>query len=383
MSQYKSFKYGTGVKYGGPSYPFEVRVEHYNRSGILLEQLAPDLREATWTYQRIGGCGDASFVLSRDYEEAGGFSGNHEIKVYVRDETGPRFSLFYDGIVYAIDPALGEQDTITVYTTGYGHELNWLVVNATYTNTEISAIVKTILDTIVVPNSDITYVASDIENTGYAPSSISFLGSVAEAFDTLAKLGGVMEYGVDRNRAFYFKIPSTTLGYKFPTGGRLNQLQEMVDFDKIVNQIVVRGAGTVKRTRNSTQSQEKYRIRADVIENTSVTVDAVADQLGDAILADRAEASLRSVVGLVGSRTLYEGTTPIPKVGVLKSTKKYGTFKYGAASYQGTYAYRVSRIDYTLSEAGLNVRFELGIARPRASEMLAQLQDSIRAAMPT
>jgi Concanavalin A-like lectin/glucanases superfamily len=299
------------------------------------------------------------------------FDDRHEVKIYVRDETGPGFTQFYDGLTVSQEPTLGTQDKLTVTTMGYLALLDRLPVDATYAATEVSAIVTNILDTVVVPNTSVTYLPADIDATTFTPDSISLLSSVTEAMDLLAKLAGMYEYGVDRNKRFYFKKPSSTVGLRYAYGADVTVGRELIDYETIVNRVIVRGADTTKRTRNSAASQALYGIRASILHNTAATTNAVADQYGDAILADRSTPDRRSTVTIAGTRTLVEATVPIPRC-VLTTAQ-------GATDYP----YRVSRIGYARKANGLEATLDLGLARPSIADLVFRLASNIKDARPT
>lgn len=378
--------YGTALYgvplYGGQAYSWEYRIEHW-RGSAMVQRLDPLLRTGSWEYIRFTGCGRGDFALAMDYDRAGEFMADDEIRVYCRDEVGPGYTLFYRGLLTAMEPELGVYDTIRLSTMGYKLYLDRITIDRTYTATEISLIVKNILDTDVVPNSRITYVGADLDATSFTPDSVTFLSTAAEAIDLLAKLGSMMEYGVDKDGKFFFRTPSTTVGFRFPFEKDVTDAREMLDYEKIVNRAIVRGAGSTKQTRNDAASQAKYGIRAAILHNTAATTNAMANQYGDAILADQAEADLRSTITLAANRAMIESVRPVKRVTMLKAPLAYGAPLYGAAKYQGDYQYKISRIQYVITELGLQTTLELGRSRPRLADTIFQLASNIRAARPT
>jgi hypothetical protein len=379
---YGTVKYGEAT-YGGQAYAFDVRVEHWH-AAQMIQRLDPVLRDGGWEYLRFGGCGQGTFTLSLAYECAGEFRSDDEIRVYCRDTAGPNYSLFYRGLVCQVEPAIGVKDSITVTTMGYRLYLDRIPVDATYDDTEVSLIVRDVLDTVVCPNSAITYDSADINTTGFTPDSITFLCSAAEALDMLAKLGGMMEYGVDRDGKFFFRTPSTTVAFRFPLEKDVVESRDVYNWEEIVNRVIVRGADTVKRTRNDTTSQAKYGIRAKIVHNTSATTNTVADEYGDAILADQSDYKPSGSLTLAANRVLIEATRPLRLVTRMKDRVLYGQVTYGDGShYQALYQYRIARINYRVSEIGLTTSLELGMLRPRLADYIFQLNSNLRAARPT
>lgn len=359
------------------------RLELRDRSGDfpILEILDREFKSLSWSYSRIGGCGDCSFKLPRKLFEEKNISGDYNLRVYYRDPSTNSFGLRYQGLVETKDPTIrGNTEVIGVNGHGYFVELNRIYLDdVTYSNTEVSVIIKDILDNYITPETHITYDAGDIEATGFTVDEIKFNEYADSAIRKLAEIVGSREYGVDQDRKFFFKARSSTVGWRFPLGFNIKNFQEQQDFSDIINRLIVTGAeagGTsYKSIHNDTVSQLKYGVRSKVEQNGSVTTDAVASQIATSVFAEFGDVVRKARVDITDFHGQIEGTNPIPLFVILGKEVKYGEAKYGEFLYSGQVERVVNRVNYRLSDSNaMTVGLDLGQIRPLIAEQISQLE---------
>jgi len=370
------------------------RIELADRSFNVLEYLEKEAMGVSWEYARIGGCGSFSFDLPRELCNEKYISGDFNVKIKRRNPATGAYDLWYQGIVERKEPSLrGARETVQVTGHGYFAQLGRIRLTETYSSTEISVIVKDILDTYVTPNTDITYDAGDIEATSFTPDTLEFKNVTAlEALQTCAETAGGVEYGVDRNRKFIFKARSTTVNFLLPaSGGKLRDYSYEDDFSAIVNQVFIQG-GDVSgspftysvpgdgSSTLATVSQLKYGRRDRVIQNSAIVTNAVAQQFADTIFAEFSDVVRRGRGRLVDYEDLIEDTTPLGLFQAKVRGTTYGEKHYGTFLYSGPISFQIDRITYSINkDSDLEIGLTLGELRPDEAEYISRLENRIEA----
>lgn len=368
------------------------RVELSDKQFNRLEYLEDEIYGLNWEYARLSGCGAFGFNLPRSLCEEKYLSGDFNIKIKRRNPSTGNYDLRYQGLIERKEPVIrGNQEYVSVEGHGYGVQLERIRLTKTYTSDEISVVVKDILDTYITPYTDITYDAGDVEATSFTADKLEFKNASAyEALRTCAETAGGVEWGVDRDRKFFFKARGTSVNFRFPaTGGQLTNYSYEDDFSAIVNFVYIQG-GEVGGSPytfddNDAISITKYGRREKVIQNSAIVTQTVAQQFIDATLAEYKDVVRRSRANLEDYETLIENTTPLglllPKVrGVFYGEKEYGTFLYS-----GRISFQINRIAYAMVNNGadLNISLALGELRPDEAEYLSRLENKIEALRTT
>lgn len=367
------------------------RIELADRSGNRLEYLEREALGLRWEYSQIGGCGNFSFNLPRELCNEKYISGDFNIKILRRNQLTQSYDLWYQGLIEKKLPSINGagEEIIKIQGHGYAVQLGRIRFTRTYLNTEISVIVKDILDDFVVPNTQITYTPADIEVTTFIPDKFEFKNQTCyQALKTLADTTGTREWGVDRNKKFFFKERSEAVGFEFPaSGGKLVDFDYEDDFPSIINHVIIQG-GDVSGTPyffegDHPQSQLKYGRRDEVIENSAIVTNAVAQQFRDAIFSEFSDvANLRIGSGrLVDYETLLEETTPLGLFLPLVRGTTYGEKQYGTFLYSGRLYFQLNRISYSVPNEGgaLDIGLSLGRLRPADAEFLSRIENKIEA----
>lgn len=358
----------------------KFRVELRDRQFNILDILDNEYTELSWSYSRIGGCGGFSFKLPRRLFEEKNVSGTFNIRIYYRNPSTDTYDIWYQGFIQNKTPFVrGNTEDIQIDGHGYYAQLKNIYVNTSYASQEVSVIVKDVLDTYITPNTNISYQAADIEATTYTPDSITFNDYGDAVMQKLADLVGTREYGVDSSRNFFFKARSTSVGRQFYLNKNLHSFTENQDFSDIFNRVYVQGAqagGTsyFSAATNHLPSQAKYGIIDRVIQNSSVTTDAVAAQLSTSALSESNDVSRKASFKLVNLEAQLEATNPIDLINVIKKQTRYGQKRYGTFLYAGNVNRVVNRLNYTVTDANtLEIDVDCGQLRPDIVEQLSQL----------
>lgn len=364
--------------------PVEFRVELRDRNYNMLEVLDNQIDALSFTFARLGGCGAFSFNLPRAYCDEKFISGGCNVRIYIWDDVGQDFSLWYQGYVQTKTPTIqGGKEYIQVAGQGYQGQLsNIQLNNITYVNQELSLIVADIIENYIAPNTGIIYNPALIIPTAFVGSTINFSTDCGSAIQTLEEIAGNFEYGVDLNRNFYF-IPQATLsGIFFSLGANIENFSEQQDFTKIINQVIFQG-GTpdggnepYTNTFNDELSQLKYGIQSEIVQSSSITNDQVAQQYADSIFEDYDEVVRSATCDYTGRKERLEATLPIPlTVLIADSAILYGQQDYGTFLYSGLVPRQMNQITYNIdSMKGLSVNLQLNNLLPSNADFLNRLQ---------
>lgn len=363
-----------------------VKVELRDKSFNLLEILDNEFINLSWEWSRIGGCGSFSFDLPRQYCNEKFISGDFNIRIYQRNESTKAYDLKFQGIVENKAPNVrGVDETIQVQGHGYQAQLARIqLTDLTYSSQEASVIIKNLLDNYIVPYTDIVYDLGDLTATSFTFDSITFNTDALSAIQTIADTVGTREWGVDKDRSFFFKQRSSTVGLYFALGDKVTSFTSDDSFKDIVNRVIVQGgdiAGVpfmpdaTGSAYNDTSSQTKYGRHDQVYQNSSIVTDAVAEQFAQSILLEKNDVIRRARCELVNYDTFIEDTLPIPLFELIARGTLYGEKLYGTFLYSGRISYQVNRISYKLqsNDGAFVTNLELGQLRPDISETISQL----------
>jgi len=292
-------------------------IELRDKNGALKAYLTPFASKVSWEWNRIGGCGACSITLQKGYRDIT-FDARDDIQIRVEDLVNGGSKLVYRGYVANAVPTLDKNEQITLQVRGYFDLFKKLIVHdagdkKTYTSSYVHTIVDSIIDSFVTANTPIT--KGTIESSSFECDSIQFLTTVENALDTLAQLAGDVEYGVDEDLVFFWKVESSTIRKRFIVGDNVEMLERKVDYDKLVNRAYLVG-GTVagskyKRTLENTDSQDLYYLSEKIYNNGSIVSDTVADQYLGAVLRENATPQLAIRAKIANTPLRLEDTVPI------------------------------------------------------------------------
>jgi len=363
--------------------PSVYRVELRNKTFDLTKVLTPFVKKLSWSYNRIGGCGICSIDLSMDAEELQNtVLPDFDIQIWLETH-----GLVYRGYLEGDTPAVKSKESIKLSVSGYVTQLKRIRVNDTYSGDEISVIVKDILDNDIVPNTNIIYDSDDIEVTSFTPDDIEFDVMADSAMETLAGLAGNFEWGVDRNRKFFFKERDSTVQHYAKYKIDIDSYDTFNDYSNIKNRLYIKGgdvAGTqFTATANNTESQTSYGLRERIIANSAIVSAAVAARYGATIFSDGARIHRRATIKLKKCTQFFENTTPIGRIKIVGENVvapvKYGAVAaiYGQFKYGEDYSLEFNSIKYNIDKQGLKVNINAGFAKPHLALQIKQLEFDI------
>ncbi len=353
----------------------EYRVELRDRSFKLLEVLENEITSLSWDYSRIGGCGGFKFSIPRKYCDEKFISGDFNIRIYIRSSSGT-YDLWYQGLIENKNISVRDAESVDVSGHGYSAQLSRINIDSDYTNKTIEFIVDDVMDD-VVASTDI--IKDTISATGFTADTLEFNTNAKSVIESCSDIVGTREWGVDKDRKFFFKARSSSVGFNFPLGGVITNFKEDQSFKDIINNVIVQGAesgGTpFLREKGDTNSQTKYGLREKVIQNSNVSTNSVADQLADAVLAEAKQVLRKGSCSFINYNTRIESTIPIPMFKIKRLAKTYGTEKYGTFLYAGEIEYQINRIKYKINKNSvLSINVDLGFLRPTIAAEISRLE---------
>jgi len=351
-----------------------------DRDFTIVDEIQDKISDLRWEYNRIGGCGSFSFRVLERYCRNFTICPSFNIKIYCKNTSTNVFDLWYQGKVDSVQPNInGMEETLSINGSGYQSQLQDIYVDRDYSSQEISVVVKSILDNDIIPNQDITYSASDIEATTFTPNTLTFNCDALEALRTLADITGTREWGVDKDRKFFFKERSETVGLMFPLGDKVLNFSGDDSSVDTTNRVIIIGGGDPPFTAiyNNSSSQAKWNRRDKVIQNSAITTTQVASQFADSIFAEFSDVVRRARVDLLYSQRI-EATLPLPLIRIIPKMIRYNDLKYNDFLYAGHINYQISKIQYSIDISGnIKASLQIGQLRPSVSEEIARVDHEI------
>ena len=196
---------------------FEFEIILRNKQGIALEYLKKDTSAISWSYDAIGGCGSAEITLRRFFDAYGDIELEYQIQIFETvDMYRKGFSLEFgqdvfggtggfgtpfgeqgaelpmllggsdylrwSGLIREIMPVFDHPELVRLRCSGYSRQLEYVMVASkavpmgpiTYINADVGAIARSIIDTFVIPGTQImrTPGANLCQDTGVTVSSV-------------------------------------------------------------------------------------------------------------------------------------------------------------------------------------------------------------------
>lgn len=397
--RYSQGKYGE-FTYGLSPAGFSYRVELADPSGNLKAYANNEIVSLEWQYSDAGGCDKFKLTLKRDYDDLSNVSDAdlkslYDIKVYIVPDFGESAVLFYRGFITNIRPVLQDANEVVIISgKGYGYLLKkkQIYINngapKEYTSTDFD----TVLDDITTNYMPSGISVGTLDSFNVNISSMKFNGSVWEAIEKLADIVGA-EWGVDSSKTFFFHERSNTRGKRFRIGYDVQILEDEIDYDGIVNKVIVEGGDVdgvpVRVIVENAGAAEDYGVTFEErIRNSAVLDVGVATALANSYLEKYKDYNRNTRIIVPRYNEKIEADQPMKKV-VLDSDPrpnvwKYGAFKYGEQKYSADTEYIIRNIRYQLNDTSLAVELEFNQGKPdlarRLDRMLFQLEQQRQSA---
>ncbi len=400
--RYGQGKYGT-FKYGPAEQGFQFRCVVSDENGNVVLLINNQVKELSWAYKRVGGCGKFKMTLKRQYDDltnltAANRRAMYDLQIYITGGISGTSTLFYRGYITSIRPNLQDAEETVVSGIGYGERLSEIQVHdgtgapKEYTGSTISGVVTSLFNDFIDDNTDITVGTIDTFST--AIDSIKFNGSVEEALNKLASFVDA-EWGVDRNMELYFLQKSETIAHRFKIGLDIGSMEDELDYSEIVNVVYIEGGDIDDGTGTGDTVPFRYVATNDAsiahygrkekrISNSSVVDATVAAKLASSILERYQSYQRNTRISLPFNKDLLEETIPLGNIGIVnvpkQRTKKYSQFKYGGRAgvdgwvYCGEPRYKIASISYELKDLSVSADVELNEGKPDVTAQFELLE---------
>lgn len=368
----------------------DFRIVLSDRQFNILEFWDNQVSAFQFAYTRLGGCGNFSVTLPRDYCNEGYISGDFNIKIYMKNPVpAGTFMLWYQGLVATKTPTVaGNRESIDVDGYGYVNQLSNVYLNSLlFNHIDVAAAATYILTNYIVGVKDINLVPANVPLTGFLIDTITFNTDCFSALQQLAQIGGNIEWGVDAFRNFFFMPASLTSSFLFNLGANVENFKEQQDFTAIVNRVIIQGgqylaadgsSQTYTSTWNDNLSQLKYGRRDQVQQSSYITTDAVAAALASSIFADYNDVVRKASCDLTDYKKRLEATLPVPLVTLKASAITYGTKQYGTFLYSGLVNRQINQITYNIDiNKNLEISLDMGQYLPNQADMLQQIEYNV------
>lgn len=326
----------------------------YDPTDKKLGELGSDIRESIINSIEFElcefGCGGFRFRATEKLP--------FEITYRTRVDLFPYFSSdpWYTGFVMEL-PKKTTQKTPWEYA-GYGYfeQLDWVLVTKSYTNTNLSAIISDIVETIVAPATHIKYNASKIAATTYTVDSISFDHTPAkEALATLVGFVAGYDYGVDAVREFYFQAKTAAVTAWLWAGHHFQDFELDEDVNSLQNRLYVKQGEIVSGSNYVGSVEDAASIAAYGLRESIITVPEVLGSADALVWAQTELAQLKDPKkrGSVRQIFLDDLRTPLNADGKILITDNEGI----------EYELPIRKAKYEISAQGIfaNLELESGI----------------------
>jgi hypothetical protein len=209
-----------------------------------------------------------------------------------------------------------------------------------------------------------------------------------DAIQNCAEIVGTREWGVDKNRKFYFKARSESTTKIYPLGGVVKSFTSIESFRDIVNKIYLEG-GEVSGSKFTRSGQDalsilKYGLREEIKTVSSITTNDVADEMIEAILSEKKDLARKATMVVVNEETQHEASIPLGLLRLEIPGTRYGEKEYNTFLYSGHINYQINTIRYSIDDNGVLVKtISLGQMKPTQAEIITGLEyklEQLRAA---
>lgn len=262
MAKWGSFLWrssGDVTKWSRDIRPFDYRIAILDRSGYILRFLRKDVDGISWEYRRDGGCGNMTLSLRSRFDDYGDIEADYEIQIWIVEPNGADYEKVYSGYVYDIIPSLEEKESVVIRCAGYSTQMDRVVVvrddgtgitDLPYNQVPIStnldntyAIVNDIIENYVAKKTDIIYDRTLIDEVTYAPDEFNVGDSASKLIPELAALAGNYEWGVNKDKKFFFRDKSIERTHNFIVGDDIVSYRPQESFSKIKNRVILKVKG--------------------------------------------------------------------------------------------------------------------------------------------
>lgn len=340
------------------AYPYidgHIAIDFYNSEGQRTATVVSDAKNSPLVEAEFSlnnnGCAGFTFVLQRDHGIETAYNQRIDIRLFGNSQP------WYSGYILT-RPVAGTTEKTWEYT-GYGYfqQLEYVIVNKSFTNTEISRIARDIITTDIEPGTGARYNASKIYSTGYMASGLTFdYATAKDALKQLSEFAANFIYGVDEYRDVYFKPLVTEINEnsRIWVGFHIEEFVPEEDVSTVVNYVYVQGGtldsggSNIMYECSDAESIAKYGKRAAVLSIPSAYAEGDAKRWGDNEL-DKAKVPKRTAK-----------VDKIRKQIARRNIRPEGMARITTADGTASYDYPIQTVTYKISGKGIEMTMELG-----------------------
>lgn len=330
-------------------------IDFYNSEGVRTATISPTAKaspliSAEFTLDN-NGCADFAFVLERDHGIAIDYNQRVDIRLF--GDSKPWYSGYI--LTRPIEGTTAEEREYTGY--GFFQQLEYVIVNKTYSGIDIAAIAKDIVANDIEPGTGARYNGSKIYSTDYTASGLTFdYATAKDALKQLSEFAANYIYGVDEHRDVYFKPLDTEINEnsRFWVGYHVQEFLPEEDVSTVVNYVYVQGGtlddggSNIMYETSDASSMAKYGKRAAVLSIPSAYAEEDAARWGENELDKAKEPKRTAKVEGISNEIKRRNIRP-------EGMARITTFD-GAHSYD----YPIQKVTYKLSGEGIIMTMELG-----------------------
>ena len=259
-----SYKYGNSSRlWNSLKIPFTFRIELMDDEGHIIELLEDKVESLNWSFKRLGGCDTAEIRLRKSWENYRYVTADYRLAIYIN--TAYRYinndlNKVWQGYLVDKRPIFSDKESYELRFCGFSGQMSRIIIGGTepYQRTQelIKATVADIMTNYVTIQTDVLYLTRyvdlNIDDTTdlveYRPSYINFSQKAFDCISYLASICGDWDWGVDKNRYFYFRKPNTALENIYWYGVNARDYSAMESYEKIINRVWVKSSKNYSMT---------------------------------------------------------------------------------------------------------------------------------------
>jgi len=361
--------------------PKQYSVLLKDNTGNLISNIENKITSLSWEWNRIGGCGACNMRIDEEWDAVlvSSFAEDYGVEVYLPTLNGTA-ELWYSGYIDKVKPNVtGTEETVDVLCLGYINQLKRVTIkDKTYLGIEISNAVKDIAEVYSTGITSVTSTAADYDDTGFSADRLYFNESAYDCIKKLANIAGKREYGVRADKSLFFKARDNTATRQYNITEDFVSFKPVRDYNPIITKIYLEGGENYTATFSVTN---RITTRETIVSNSSVVTQSVGQQFARMWLKEHGRIRRSYTAKMVDQQERIESTVPLGMANVNIATgirNKYditANLYDGGTKYDGgTESYQIERINYMLTDTGVNVTINFGPLPPSMAEEMDRLE---------
>ena len=257
----------------------EIRID--DRSGgqrTTINTSAPGhpLTDLRFSLRRNEGCDQCAFTVVRDGRTST-IQNRDSCEVWVKTKAAA-IKRYWKGVIVSTPWEHTSKRVVRFEAEGLWRELTQQRVVKFYEGEDVDDMVKSLLA--VADNDSLISSATTGVSIGSPETIADFEAeyiTYADAFETLAKVQGDVQYGVDQDGVLYFEDVTTAKGIVFFEGKNVHDLDGRVTSDKLVNRVYMQSKQMVAGANLTLTRSDATRITNEGLAEAVVQVPHLED----------------------------------------------------------------------------------------------------------